>query len=89
MKDYMAKRKAEKKQKQKDKKITSRQDEKQKVPLASAAIKLLSIFLSLILIVALTLYVIGKMPARGFFILAAILAILAFVIIPVMRKKFA
>jgi len=85
----MAKRKAEKKQKEKDEKRNNKKTpDVKKVPLASALLKLLSIFLSIILIIALTLYVLGKMPARGFFILAALLAFIAFVVIPVMRKKF-
>ncbi len=58
------------------------------IPVPALAIKILSGILAAIMIAALTLYVIGMMPARGFWTLAIILALLAFVVIPVMRKKF-
>ena len=58
------------------------------VPAPELAIKILAGVLGVIMLIALTLYVAGKMPARGFWTLAVILAILAFVVIPVMRKKF-
>ena len=61
---------------------------KSSMPVPAIAIKALSGFLAVLMVIALTLYVLGKMPARGFWTLTIILAILAFVVIPVMRKKF-
>ena len=60
----------------------------QNIPVPAIAIKILSGILAVIMIIALTLYVLGRMPARGFWTLAVILGVLAFVIIPSMRKKF-
>jgi len=62
--------------------------EKLDLPMPAFLLQILAVVLAGILIVALTLYVLGKMPARGFWILAVILAVIAFVIMPVMRKKF-
>jgi uncharacterized membrane protein len=53
------------------------------------ALKILSVVLSVILLAALTLYVLGKMPARGFFSLAVLLAVIAFFVLPWMKKKYA
>ncbi|MBW2997254.1 hypothetical protein KY349_02865 [Candidatus Woesearchaeota archaeon] len=50
--------------------------------------KILAGILAVIMVIALTLYVLGRMPARGFWVLAIILAIIAFVIMPAMRRKF-
>ena len=50
--------------------------------------KILAIILSIVMVVALTLYVLGRMPARGFFVLTIILAVVAFIVLPAMRKKF-
>jgi len=58
------------------------------MPAPAMLIKILSIFLSMILVIALTLYVMGRMPARGFWTLAILLAIIAFFVLPMMRKKF-
>jgi hypothetical protein len=57
------------------------------MPLPSFLLKLLAVFLSVILLIALTLYVLGRMSGRGFFSLAILLAIIAFVVMPFMRKK--
>jgi hypothetical protein len=51
--------------------------------------KALAAILSVIMIIALTLYVLGRMPARGFFVLTILLAVVAFIVLPAMRKKFA
>ncbi|MBI5880744.1 hypothetical protein HZB90_01290, partial [archaeon] len=59
------------------------------MPVPALAIKILSVVLSIILVVALTLYVLGKMPARGFFSLAILLAVIAFFVLPWMRKRYA
>jgi Na+/melibiose symporter-like transporter len=58
------------------------------MPAAQFLLKVLAVFLSIILVIALTLYVTGRMPARGFWVLAAILAFIGFVILPWMRRKF-
>ena len=58
------------------------------IPVPALAIKILSGILAAIMIAALTLYVLGRMPAKGFWTLAIVLAILAFVVIPAMRKRF-
>lgn len=81
----MAKRKAARKQKaavHKEKPVTAMMS----VP--ALMMKILAGILAVIIVIALTLYVIGRMPARGFWVLAIILAIIAFVILPAMRKKF-
>ena len=52
-------------------------------------LKILAGILAVIMVIALTLYVLGRIPARGFWILAIILAVIAFVIMPSMRRKFA
>jgi uncharacterized membrane protein len=67
----------------------AKQETKHTMPVPALAIKILSVILSIILVVALTLYVLGKMPARGFFSLAVLLAIIAFFVLPWMRKKYA
>ena len=59
------------------------------MPVPALAIKILSVVLAIILVISLTLYVLGRMPARGFWALAVILAIIAFGVLPWMRKKFA
>jgi hypothetical protein len=61
----------------------------QTMPVPALAIKILSVILSIILVVALTLYVLGRMPARGFFSLAVLLAVIAFFVLPWMRKRYA
>ncbi len=58
------------------------------MPLQAFLVKGLSVFLSVLLVIALTLYVIGKMPARGFWTFAVLLAVIAFFVLPAMRKKF-
>ncbi|HII71579.1 TPA: hypothetical protein HA265_02380 [Candidatus Woesearchaeota archaeon] len=51
-------------------------------------LKILAAILVVILVVALTRYVLGKMPAMDFWVLAALLAFIAFVVMPAMRRKF-
>lgn len=93
----MVKRKAAKKKKATSKKKNSpaktsvkksEKEEKLQVPMAAFMMQILAVVLAGIMIVALTLYVLGKMPAKGFWYLTILLAIIAFVIMPVMRKKF-
>jgi hypothetical protein len=57
-------------------------------PLAGLLINILAIFLAVLLIVALTLYVLKKMPARGFWSLVILLSIVAFGVLPWMRKRY-
>lgn len=61
---------------------------RKKMPVPEFAIKVLSGILAAITVAALTLYVLDAIPARGFWTLAIILAILAFVVVPMMRKRF-
>jgi uncharacterized membrane protein len=90
----MAKRKAIRKQQEKEQRKkqavrkSAAQDAKVVMPAALFAIKVLSVFLVMILVISLTLYVMGRIPSRGFWILAAILAVIAFLVLPWMRKKF-
>jgi membrane protein YdbS with pleckstrin-like domain len=58
------------------------------MPVPELMIKILAVILTIILIIALTLYVLGRMPARGFWTLAVMLAVIAFFIMPAMRRKF-
>ncbi|MBW2967408.1 hypothetical protein KY362_02890 [Candidatus Woesearchaeota archaeon] len=58
------------------------------MPVPAVALKVLAIVLGVILIIALTLYVSGRMPGQGFWTLAILLAVIAFVIMPVIRKKY-
>lgn len=67
---------------------TGKVEDPNMMPVPALAIKILSILLAIILVIALTLYVLGRMPARGFWTLAIILAIAAFGVIPWMRRKF-
>lgn len=60
----------------------------QKISVPALAIRVLSGILAAILVAGLTLYVLDKMPARGFWTLAVIVAILAFGVIPWMRRRF-
>jgi hypothetical protein len=87
----MVKRKAAKKRKAKGE-IKQGAGRKTKpaagMPFPALLMKILAVILTVILVIALTLYVLGRMPARGFWVLAGILAIIAFVVMPAMRKKF-
>ena len=88
----MAKRKKVRKLQERQERQESRAGKKEAtktMPVPALALKILSVVLSVILVVALTLYVLGKMPARGFFSLAVLLAIIAFFVLPWMRKKYA
>jgi polyferredoxin len=58
------------------------------MPVPALAIKILSVILAVILVISLTLYVLGRMPARGFWVLVVILAVIAFGVLPWMRRKF-
>jgi hypothetical protein len=71
----------------KAKKAETAVKDKTAMPVPELMFKILAIFLSAVLVIALTLYVLGRMPARGFWILAAMLALVAFVILPAMRRK--
>ncbi len=62
--------------------------EKLQVPMSAFLLQILAVILAGIMIVALTLFVLGKMSGKGFWYLTILLAIIAFVIMPVMRKKF-
>jgi hypothetical protein len=77
-----------KKQRKIEQQKTARTVVSQAMPVPLVAIKALSIFLSIIMIVALTLYVLGKIPARGFWVLVVLLAVVAFFVLPAMRKRF-
>jgi hypothetical protein len=77
-----------KKQRKIEQQKTARTAVSQAMPVPLVAIKALSIFLSIIMIVALTLYVLGKIPARGFWVLVVLLAVVAFFVLPAMRKRF-
>jgi len=81
------KRKKQRKAEQKKEAPVKRTDTRA-MPVPALALKILSVVLSVILVVALTLYVLGRMPARGFFSLAVLLAIIAFFVLPWMRKKY-
>ena len=86
----MAKRKAIRKQQTKRTAHAARPAaQSRSMPVPAFAIKILSIILAVILIISLTLYVLGRMPARGFWTLAIILAIIAFGALPWMRRKYA
>ena len=67
---------------------TSKDSASNAMPMPALLMKILAVFLSLILVVALTLYVLGRMPARGFWVLIILLAIIGFVVMPAMRKRF-
>ncbi len=88
----MVKRKKAKKQEAKAKKPAAKPANKKKedtqLPMPAFLLQILAVVLAGILIVALTLYVLGKMPARGFWVLVVILAVIAFGAMPWMRKKF-
>ena len=84
----MVKRKAARKQEAKTKEMARKAPAVATMPVPALLMKILAIILTIILVIALTLYVLGRMPARGFWILAALLAIIAFVVMPAMRKKF-
>ena len=58
------------------------------MPVPLLMMKVLAVFLSVILVIALTLYVLGRMPARGFWVLIIILAVIGFGVMPAMRKRF-
>ncbi|MBN1544155.1 hypothetical protein JW898_01685 [Candidatus Woesearchaeota archaeon] len=58
------------------------------MPVPALLMKILAVVLAAIMLIALTLYVLDRIPARGFWTLTIILAVIAFVIMPVMRKKF-
>lgn len=58
------------------------------MPVPELAIKILAGILGVIMVIAMTLFALGKMPARGFWTLTILILVLAFVVIPVMRKKF-
>ena len=60
----------------------------QSIPVPALALKVLAVILSIILIIALTLYVTGKMASMSFWILAALLAIIGFVVMPAIRKRY-
>ena len=87
----MVKRKKLRKQEQKKQGMqkTEKKKEVSTMHVPALALKILSVVLSVILVVALTLYVLGRMPARGFFSLAVLLAVIAFFVLPWMRKKYA
>lgn len=82
------KRKAVKKQVAKEARTLKAQKPAKAMPAAALAIKILSVVLVAILVIALTRYIMGKMPARGFWTLAIILGVIAFLVLPWMRKKF-
>jgi hypothetical protein len=86
------KRKAAKKLREKEsvhqKKAEAGKANKTAMPVPALMMKILAVILSIIMVVALTLYVLGRMPARGFFVLTIILAVVAFIVMPAMRKKF-
>ncbi|MBW2964118.1 hypothetical protein KY363_01545 [Candidatus Woesearchaeota archaeon] len=87
----MVKRKAERKKQAKSaaaEKTTHAGAATKQMPVPAFLMKVLAIFLSIILVIALTLYVFGKMPARGFWVLVIILAVIGFGVMPMMRKKF-
>lgn len=58
------------------------------IQVTELALKILAIVLGIIMVIALTLYMMGRMPGRGFWILTILVGIIAFVIIPVIRKKY-
>ncbi|MBW2972494.1 hypothetical protein KY359_05650 [Candidatus Woesearchaeota archaeon] len=84
----MPKRKTVRKQKAQSPGVTKEPAGSNALPVPAFLLQILAVILAGILIVSLTLYVLGKMPARGFWVLAIILAVIAFVVMPVMRKKF-
>lgn len=88
----MAKRKTERKKQAKiadgNRTAAGKSAETTQMPVPLFLMKLLAIFLSIILVIALTLYVFGKMPARGFWVLVVILAVIGFGVMPWMRKRF-
>lgn len=88
----MPKRRALKKQKAKlvvqDVKVGSAGYVRAAMPIPAVALKILAIVLGLILIIALTLYISNRMPAKGFWTLAILLALIAFVVMPVIRKRY-
>ena len=89
----MVKRKAEKKRSaaKRDSSLSKSRGAVRKgvsMPVPLLAIKILAVFLGVLLVVALTLYVLGRIPARGFWSLAILLAVLAFGVLPWMRRKF-
>lgn len=89
-KQKMVKRKSMRKREEKSRSagnLAHSSSQKITISLPSFLLKLLAVFLSVILLIALTLYVLGRMSGRGFFSLAILLAVIAFVVMPVMRKR--
>ncbi len=77
--------------KKKDKRVLTPQEEEKnlEMPVPALLMKLLAGLLTAIMIAALTLYVLGSMKARGFWSLTILISIIAFFVMPMMRKKFA
>ncbi|NQU78946.1 hypothetical protein HQ545_04210 [Candidatus Woesearchaeota archaeon] len=61
---------------------------RQAMPMPELLLKLLAGTLAGIMFIALTLFFAGMIAPRGFWTLSILLAVLAFVVVPVIRKKF-
>ncbi|MFH1063659.1 MAG: hypothetical protein V1729_01110 [Candidatus Woesearchaeota archaeon] len=64
------------------------EDKRLEMPVPALLMKLLAGILAAIMVAALTMYVLGSIKARGFWSLTILVAIIAFFVLPAMRKRF-